>query len=173
MIIFTTGRKINHPAAKTLGNISNPASDIAKTNYAPGLAGKLIKPMVKMSKHAVIYIIFIFHVIVIISEFFHQVKKQGEGMLCHALCRVAGYISPFDASFSQISLVQVVGSCCSHTDQLKLICFPNGLLIDFSLVEYNHVRIPCSFPRLFRCGIRISDHFSKLVVARQIYIFPY
>ena len=105
-------------AAKCLGNLRHPVSNCAKTDNSPGFSIQLEEILSEMGETGSSCIFSGFYVIVVIIQFFQNIEKKSEGMLCHSVCRVSGNIVSCNSPLFQIVSIQVVKACCGQADQL-------------------------------------------------------
>ena len=118
-IVFLPGSGIaDNMAAKCLGNLRHPVSNCAKTDNSPGFSIQLEEILSEMGETGSSCIFSGFYVIVVIIQFFQNIEKKSEGMLCHSVCRVSGNIVSCNSPLFQIVSIQVVKACCGQADQL-------------------------------------------------------
>ena len=148
-------------AAKCLGNLRHPVSNCAKTDNSPGFSIQLEEILSEMGETGSSCIFSGFYVIVVIIQFFQNIKKKSKGMLCHSVCGVSGNIVSCNPLLFQIVSIQVVKACCSQADQLQVLGFSNGRLADWNLVGYNHICVFCLFFHFICCCTSIYYYFAQ------------
>ena len=161
-IVFLPGSGVaNNMAAKCLGNLRHPVSNCAKTDNSPGFSIQLEEILSEMGETGSSCIFSGFYVIVVIIQFFQNIEKKSEGMLCHSVCRVSGNIVSCNSPLFQIVSIQVVKACCGQADQLQVLCFSNGRLADWNLVGHDHICVFCLFFHFICCCTSIYYYFAQ------------
>ena len=160
-IVFFPGSGVaDNMAAKCLGDLRHPVSNCAKTDNSPGFPIQLEEILTEVGEAGASCIFSGFYVIVVIIQFFQNIKKKSKGMLCHSVCGVSGNIVSCNPLLFQIVSIQVVKACCSQADQLQVLGFSNGRLADWNLVSYDHICVFCLFFH-FICGCsRINNYLA-------------
>ena len=148
-------------AAKCLGNLRHPVSNCAKTDNSPGFSIQLEEILSEMGETGSSCIFSGFYVIVVIIQFFQNIKKKSKGMLCHSVCGVSGNIVSCNSPLFQIVSIQVVKACCGQADQLQVLCFSNGRLADWNLVGHDHICVFCLFFHFICCCTSIYYYFAQ------------
>ena len=146
-IVFLPGSGIaDNMAAKCLA-ICATLFPIAPRPIIPQVFHPARRNSVRMGETGSSCIFSGFYVIVVIIQFFQNIEKKSEGMLCHSVCRVSGNIVSCNSPLFQIVSIQVVKACCGQADQLQVLCFSNGRLADWNLVRpRSHLRLLSFLP---------------------------
>ena len=148
-------------AAKCLGNLRHPVSNCAKTDNSPGFSIQLEEILSEVGEAGASCIFSGFYVIVVIIQFFQNIKKKSKGMLCHSVCGISGNIVSCNSPLFQIVAIQVVKACCGQADQLQVLCFSNGRLADWNLVGYDHICVFCFLFHFICCCASIYYYFAQ------------
>lgn len=78
-------------------------------------------------------------------------------MLGNGFCRISGNVSPCDATFFQIILIQNICSCSSYAYQFQIFCISNALFIDLDFIDDQN---SASFTRSGTSSGEVNPYFT-------------
>ena len=143
-------RIIDYMCVKCLCYICYLSSDCTKSDDPPCLSGKLCKRLAKPGKYIVFLVRAILYIIIIIPEFFEQIKEHGKCVLCNDRGGISGCISPFNSPFIQIIFIQIICSGCCYADQLQILSSSDRLLVYRYLIHDDNICICYPLRNFFR-----------------------